>query len=114
MTPSKAALALAIIESVAAHHLVPVKDVLGPSRKAPIARARHEAMARIRFHLELSHPQIGAIFSRGHDTVIRGIRRHRAGHPVVKFTKLLTNYHTAYHPRVVERVTQDQGHAPQA
>lgn len=85
LTNGRRAHALAIIGDVAAAHGVHVDHILGPWRTGGIVRARHEAMARIREELRLSYWQIGHIFNRCHDVVIRGIRRHKAGHPKKKY-----------------------------
>lgn len=61
-------------------HNVKMSDILSRSRKAHIARARHEA-----FYLSrrdgFSYPKIGRFFGRDHTTVMHGIKRHlESGH----------------------------------
>lgn len=47
------------------------KEIDGPSREKRIARARFEAMARVRTETECSYPEIGFYFGRrDHSTVI--------------------------------------------
>lgn len=93
------ALARAIVASVAdKHHLQP-DTLYGPVREERIVRARHEAMARVRDDLKYSYWQIGHLFDRCHDTVLRGIRRHRAGHPKKKYVLTRPRLPRAPRPR---------------
>jgi chromosomal replication initiator protein len=65
-----------IQEAVAARLGLSVDDILSPSRRAPIARARQLAMFLTRELTHLSLPQIAQAFNRrDHTTVMHAIRR---------------------------------------
>jgi len=70
--------AMMIVCDVAEEYGLTPRDLLGRSRRAPVARARMEAYARIRRDLGYSLKQIGNIFGRDHTTVIYGIRQQEA------------------------------------
>lgn len=72
----------AILEEVAAVHGVTVKELVGPNRKTSLARARFEAMFKIRRLRNnsgghaYSFPAIGEIFGdRDHTTAMHACRR---------------------------------------
>lgn len=67
-----------IIAAVADRRGFKAEDLRGPSRKRPIAHARHEAMYLCRLEGRWTFPQIGRVFARDHATVIHGIRAHEA------------------------------------
>jgi chromosomal replication initiator protein len=65
-----------IIRMTAEAYDLPVEDLLGPSRKQPLATARQIAMYLIREHTSLSLPKIGARFGdRDHTTVLHAVDR---------------------------------------
>lgn len=63
-----------IIAKVARDADLSPADILGRSRRAPIAAARQEAMLRARELTGQSLPQIGRAFGRDHKTVLSGCR----------------------------------------
>lgn len=65
-----------IIAETAAKHRVPVKDMLSPSHKRPLVRARWEAYHRCRHEARQSLPAIAKQFRRDHTTILYGIRRY--------------------------------------
>ncbi len=66
-----------ILRDVAEKHKFTVDDLKGTSRKAPVVRARQEAMWRIHTECRLSLPKIGQrLGSKDHTTVLHGIRQH--------------------------------------
>ena len=66
------AIALACSEALG----VPLDDLIGPSRKSEICRARFIAMKRC-YLAGYSLPEIGRYFNRHHTTVLHGIRKLR-------------------------------------
>ena len=67
---------LAIVESVAAKHGVPVREIFGTCRAAHIVAARHEAMAEVvEARPHWSYPTVARIFHRDHTTVISALRK---------------------------------------
>lgn len=73
-TPRK--FTLAIVESVAAKHNVPVSAILGDSRLRHIVAARHEAMAEVvEARPHWSFPTVGRLFGRDHTTVISALQK---------------------------------------
>lgn len=65
-----------IIAEVARHHGLTADDILGPSRKAHVIKARHEAIARVwQACPKLSYPHIGRIFNRDHTTIMNVIEK---------------------------------------
>ena len=70
-----------IISTVTQYYEIPKSELLGPSRRQPLARQRQVAMYICREHTGLSLPRIGAAFgARDHTTVM---------HAVEKITNLL-------------------------
>lgn len=70
-----------IVSTVSQYYEIPKSDLLGPSRRQPLARQRQVAMYICREHTGLSLPRIGAAFGgRDHTTVM---------HAVEKITNLL-------------------------
>jgi chromosomal replication initiator protein len=70
-----------IIPTVSQYYEIPRSDLVGPSRRQPLARQRQVAMYLCREHTGLSLPRIGAAFGgRDHTTVM---------HAVEKITNLL-------------------------
>lgn len=69
MTPEE------IIDRIAAAHHFTADDLRGPSRRAPIVRARHTAMYALREHTDLSYPKIGRLFNRHHTSVLHAVDR---------------------------------------
>jgi len=63
-----------IVEQVASAHHVPVVDLMGRSKSRSVARARQEAMVRVRA-LGYSFPEVGRIFGRDHTTVVHACRQ---------------------------------------
>lgn len=64
----------AAIEQVAATHGVHTADLMGRSKSRSVARARQEAMVRVRA-LGYSLPEVGRIFGRDHTTVVHACRQ---------------------------------------
>lgn len=79
-----------IVASVARAHGLTVDDLRGPSRRAPIVRARQEAMYVLALQTRApsgswrwSLPMIGqALGDRDHSTILHGIRHHCALHDI--------------------------------
>lgn len=77
-----------IISTVAQYYEVPRSEILGSSRRQPLARQRQVGMYLSREHTGLSLPRIGAAFGgRDHTTVM---------HAVDKITNLLQTDKTVY------------------
>lgn len=76
-----------VCEEVCKKHKIPVAEVLGKSRTAPIIRARQEVM----YELCMRFPtvpiaEIGRFLKRDHTTVLHGIKQHaqRNNLPIMK------------------------------
>jgi hypothetical protein len=68
-----------ILREVAEKHGLEVRDLLGPWRKLEIARARHEAVYRMREETSLSFPAIGRLMGgRDHTTAINSHKKFKA------------------------------------
>lgn len=77
-----------IISTVAQYYEIPRMELVGPSRRQPLARQRQTAMYICREHTGLSLPRIGAAFGgRDHTTVM---------HAVEKITNLLQTDKAVY------------------
>jgi chromosomal replication initiator protein len=77
-----------IISTSAQYFEIPQRELIGPSRRQPLARQRQTAMYICREHTGLSLPRIGAAFGgRDHTTVM---------HAVEKITNLLQTDKTVY------------------
>jgi chromosomal replication initiator protein len=63
-----------IIPMVAEVYGVTVEDILGKTRKQPIAEARQMAMYIYRSHAQFKFDAIANIFGRKHPTVISGVQ----------------------------------------
>lgn len=69
---------LAIVGEEALKAGVRAADIFSPRRLAPIVRARHEAMKRVREALPgKSYPELGRIFGRNHATVMYAVGAYR-------------------------------------
>lgn len=66
-----------IIRQVAAINDVTMDQILGDSRRRPIAWARQHAYERLYRETRLSLPGIARIFKKDHTTVLYGILKHR-------------------------------------
>lgn len=65
-----------ILKDISKRRSVSVRDLLGKSRKQPIARARQEAYFLMR-EAGMSFPVIGKrMGDRNHSTIIYGVREH--------------------------------------
>ncbi len=65
-----------VIDVTASHYGLSRTELLGPSRKQPLARFRQIAMYLCREHTDLSLPKIGAAFGgRDHTTVIHAVEK---------------------------------------
>lgn len=74
--PDAAEQVAAIVADVARETGVDAADIIGRARARKVARARHEAMRRIRDRFPvLTLPDIGALFGRHHTTVLDAIRK---------------------------------------
>lgn len=74
-----------IVKDVSARHGIPVREVLGNSRKRPVVLARQEVMYLARLETKHSLPVIGRhLGGRDHTTVLHGIRAYakKAGLPL--------------------------------
>lgn len=58
-----------VVEDVSKETSIPVKDILGKSRLAPIVKARREAMRRL-YEGKMRTPAIGEMFGCGHPAVL--------------------------------------------
>ena len=67
-----------IIAEVLAETGVTCADIMGPSRRGVLTKARIKAWARLRRETKLSFYRIGAIFNRDHATIIRVLKRAAA------------------------------------
>lgn len=65
-----------IAQEVSAITKVPVKVILGGSRAAPHCRAR-EIVMHAAHRMGLSTTEIGAVMSRDHTSIVRGLRNER-------------------------------------
>lgn len=72
---------LAAVVSICDEHGVTLDDVMGQRRHKSLMRARQHAWAMIRERTTMSYPEIGALFSRDHSTVIYGVQTHNQRHP---------------------------------
>jgi hypothetical protein len=68
--------ARAILDQVAAAHLIPVDDIVGIGRTRRVVEARHATMAAL-LDAGFSSPQAGQVLDRDHTTVLAGARAHR-------------------------------------
>lgn len=65
-----------IIKRVAVEHRLRPEEITGESRRLPIVRARHAAMAAIYVERpDLSLPQIGRAFGKDHTTVLSALQK---------------------------------------
>ena len=65
-----------IVDSVAKHYAVPMDDIMGLSRKAPIVHARHIAIYVTREITKDSWKHIGALFGdRDHTSMMHGYQK---------------------------------------
>lgn len=55
---------------------ITLDEMLGRSKRAPIVKARQEAMAQVRMRLGYSYPRIGRLFKRDHTTALWACRKH--------------------------------------
>lgn len=65
-----------VVSRIAHEHGCSVDDLYGTSRYATIVRARHHAIAVLRWSTSLSLPDIGRIFNRDHTPILAGIRKY--------------------------------------
>jgi chromosomal replication initiator protein len=79
-----------IVTTIAAQHRIPLRDILGSSRKAELVRVRNICIWAVhKLRPELSHSSIGSYFSRDHGTIafsIRNIENERSINTIVKRT----------------------------
>lgn len=66
---------MAIVRRVAREYLLPVDEVLGPSRTKRAVASRKEAMQRLVDERDMSSSQIGRLFNRDHTTVLHALGR---------------------------------------
>mgnify|MGYP005987304815 CR=1 FL=1 len=59
-----------LLPVVAYHYKVPVKEILGPSRKSVYARPRMIFCWMCRLYLDKTYPEIGAFLNRDHSTCV--------------------------------------------
>lgn len=66
------------LERIAREEGVTIGAILGLSRYPRVVKARHRAMAVIRWSTEWSYPEIGRLFNRDHTTVMAGVEKYEA------------------------------------
>lgn len=59
-------------------HGATLDEVLSASRHPRIVRARHRLWMILRDTLDLSYPELGALFDRDHTTIMSGVKKCRA------------------------------------
>lgn len=64
-----------LVAYAAAKHGFSVEEILGTSKPSPLALARHDAMALVFQHTQLSLPGVGRAFKRDHTTVIYALHK---------------------------------------
>ena len=67
-----------LIEAIGRQRGVSVRDMLSMSQAPAVVAARREAMAEMRFRLDMTTGEIADIFSRRHETVHYNLRQHLA------------------------------------
>lgn len=65
---------LADVEQIARERHVTIDEIASRGRAAHVARARHEAMRKVRSR-GFSYPAIGELFDRDHTTVMSAVKR---------------------------------------
>lgn len=73
--PTPHAKATAVLRDVANRNGVPVEEILGSRRTSRVAKARHEAIWRVKNATNWSLPRVGRMFHRDHSSVLHAIRR---------------------------------------
>lgn len=66
-----------VLHAVAKHHNVDVKEVLSPSRRKEIIKARFETFYRLRVDVRMSYEKIAKLMNRDHTTVMHGVYKVR-------------------------------------
>lgn len=65
-----------IIAQVEREHGLPIGSIISPTRKAPVVKARFEAIVRAReARPDLSLPALGRIFRRDHTSILSALRK---------------------------------------
>jgi chromosomal replication initiation ATPase DnaA len=70
--------ALELAHRIAADHDLTLEELLGRSRRAPAARARHELWGRLYEEAIPTFSALSRVFERDHTTIRAGIRRYAA------------------------------------
>lgn len=64
-----------VLDSLAREYLVPSREIVGTSRFMTCTAARHRLWFILRSTLNLSYPELGAMFDRDHTTIMAGCRK---------------------------------------
>ena len=67
-----------LIDQIAHEHGLSGSDIISHCRVSHVVRARHHAMAVVRWSTGLSLPALGRAFARDHSTVLAGVRAWEA------------------------------------
>ena len=78
--------ALNTINAVSEAYSIPVKDILGKSRKARISEARIHCYVILRNAFGFTYENIGRLFNRGHSNILTLVKNHES-----KFNNLTLN-----------------------
>lgn len=66
-----------MLHAVAKQHGVKAEEILSPSRRKEIIRARHEVCYRLRIELCFSYEKIAQLMKRDHTSVLHGVAKMR-------------------------------------
>jgi chromosomal replication initiation ATPase DnaA len=64
-----------ILAAICNRHRIPEADVLGPSRKAPIAACRHDAIREVWARTHMSLLMVAHCFNRDHTSILNSLGR---------------------------------------
>lgn len=68
-----------IVDKTCKFYQISKEDILGRSRTKDINRARQVSCYLMKYELKMSFPQIGAVFSRDHSTIMNGVTNIEKG-----------------------------------
>lgn len=66
-----------VLHAVAKHHNVDAKEILSPSRRREVIKARFETFYRLRVDVRMSYEKIAKLMKRDHTTVMHGVYKVR-------------------------------------
>ena len=66
-----------MLHAVAKQHGVKAEEILSPSRRKEIIKARHEICYRLRIELRFSYEKIAQLMKRDHTSVLHGVAKTR-------------------------------------